>query len=348
MAGLPSLAPTTTEKLSLDDQVNASIENTGSHAGPLDDLLSEQMPDAAHQFASSDNLHRNSVPQVDFSNSHAFGILPHSEVDFSNPNYQLPGPADLCEDYNLFLDNFDMSNFYLPSSVFDLELPTSLWCRPDSEVVLESQIRNRNWDATHDEHSPLSRFSSRLPSLQPEEQDRSENAPVPHAECAKTGPPWKISGQDHKEIQMKLVEFAAVLPKGFILPSRHTLSQFFEGYCSGFHQHLPFLHIPTLVASKCAPELLLAIVAVGAQYRFESNKGNNLWYAARAIAIEQTRRRHSQQVANILSSSTPRSASSSKSPMSTEGAPERLGERSHIVALHDAGTTDLYDPRLVS
>lgn len=341
--------------MSFGDQVTASIENTGPYSRPLDELLPESMPNAPHQLGSSENLPTDPVPQVGFFSNQTtkleFGILPQSEVELNNLNYQLMhGSSNLSEDYNLFLDDYDMSNFYLPSSVFDSELPTSLWVRPDSETVL------RNWEASRDVHSPLSRFSSRLPSLQPDEQDPPEIKSAPHADRPRTSPPWKISSRDHKEIQMRLVEFGAVLPEGFTLPSRHALSQFFEGYISGFNQHLPFLHVPTLVASKCAPELLLAIVAVGAQYRFESNKGNNLWYAARAIAFEQTRRRHSQKVADILSSPTPKSTSSTtRSPMSTAGTGERPVEPNHVGAQFGEGPRDpnnplsvTHDPRLVN
>lgn len=350
LAGAPILAPRLPGTLSLDDHVNASMEDIGSHSRQLDDMLSESLPDAVRSFPSSSNLHGVPVPQVGFFDGQDertnFGILPHSGSSFGNNNYQMHSPADLSDDYNLFLDGFDMSNFYLPSSsVFDSELPTSLWCRPDSEFVLESQSRNRYWEPPQQEHTPLSRFGSRLPSLQPEDQDLPENEPVPQADSLRAAPPWKISGRDHREIQAKLVEFASVLPTGFVLPSRHALSQFFEGYISGFHQHLPFLHIPTLVASKCVPELLLAIVAVGAQYRFESNKGNNLWYAARAIATEQTRRRHSEKVAEMLSSSMPRPTTYNKSPLSTGGASKASDEN---LNQYNGATRDPRDPRSVS
>jgi hypothetical protein len=308
------------------------------------------LPDTSHRFSLGDSLHAGPVPQVGFFNGQGnraeFGILPHSEVPFRNPNYPPPELSELSEEYNLFLDDFDMSNYYLPSSVFDSELPNSLWRRPDSDVMLDSQNRNRYWEATQNEEDPLSRFGSRLPSLEPEEQNSVEKQPVLRADSSRTSPPWKISGKDHREIQMKLVEFATVLPSGFTLPSRHALSQFFEGYINGFHQHLPFLHVPTLEASKCAPELLLAIVAVGAQYRFESNKGNNLWYAARAIAFEQTRRRHSEKVADMLSSPMPRPTAYTKSPASMEGRSGRLSESTHIE--RGESNKDHNDPRSVN
>jgi hypothetical protein len=233
-----------------------------------------------------------------------------------NLEYTMTGATGIPGDYNLFFDNFDTSNFYLPSTVFDSELPISLWSRPDFGGTIEPESINRRSPVTGNENDALGRLGSRLPSLQPHEQDIMNSEPAPQADFLRVGPPWKISGEDHRQIQSKLNEFACVLPEDFILPSRHTLSRFFEGYISGFHQHLPFLHIPTFSVSKCAPELFLAIAAVGAQYRFESTKGNKLWYAAKAFATEQIRRRQSQYVADILSSPTPSPASLSKSPAS--------------------------------
>ena len=193
---------------------------------------------------------------------------------------------------------------------------------------MEPENINRRIPPSRSENDALSRLGSRLPSLQPHEQDLMSSEPAPQADFLRAGPPWKTSGEDHRQIQTNLNEFAHVLPEGFSVPSRHTLSRFFEGYITGFHQHLPFLHIPTFSVSRCAPELFLAIAAVGAMYRFESTNGNKLWYAAKAVASEQLRRRQSQHVADILSSPTPSRASLSKSPAS-HTSPETPHNTSH-------------------
>jgi Fungal specific transcription factor domain len=254
----------------------------------------------------------------------------------SNLDYAMTSASGIPGDYNLFFDNFDTSNFYLPSTVFDSDLPISLWSRPDFGGNLENESISRRIPLARNENDALSRLGSRLPSLQPQEQDLMNSEPAPQADFLRAGPPWKISGEDHRQIQSSLNEFACVLPDSFSLPSRHTLSRFFEGYISGFHQHLPFLHIPTFSVAKCAPELFLAIAAVGAQYRFESTKGNKLWYAAKSIAAEQIRRRQSQHVADILSSPTPSRASLSKSPAS-HPSPETLHSTGHD-NVHGSGT----------
>jgi hypothetical protein len=276
------------------------------------------------------------------SNGFQFGVTPLPAIQFDPSNYTLAGPvATTPEDYNLFLDHFDLANLYIPSSVFDTELPTSLWSRPDVDLTFGSHIQGRVWEQPQEDLNSLSRFGSRLPSLQPEDRNPIENEPLPRPQYVKADPPWKISAQDHKKIKISLESFSDVLPHDFSLPTRHALSQFFEGYISGFHQHLPFLHIPTLNASDCTPELLLAIVAVGAQYRFESTKGYNLWFTARAVAFEQIKRRHSQRVADITSPPPNiQSSPCSQSPLlnsTTISSRPRLNE----------DLPDLQDPRQV-
>lgn len=223
------------------------------------------------------------------------------------------GTSNVLQEYNLFLDDYHTANFYLPAALLDSDLPTSLWSQPDwnSSVTLQNQSSNSG--PSQNENDSLSRFGSRLPSLQPEEQNQ-EREYVPQAYSRSIEPPWKISGQDYREIQLKIAEFQAVLPGDFSLPSRHALSRFLEGYISGFHRHLPFLHIPTFDVTRCVPELLLAICAVGAQYRFESWTANHLWYAARAVAMEQKRMRNSQVVAALKSPAPFRRSTSHHSP----------------------------------
>jgi hypothetical protein len=242
----------------------------------------------------------------------------NEDATMRNSGFPNIGPSAALEDYNIFLDDFGISSHYfLP---VDTELPVMPWPRAQvTEHNSQGPIGNqqRPLNDGQEEHNSFSRFGSRLPSLQPESQDASENRPKIPEDILRTGPPWKVSGQDHRQMRSKLEDFSSVLPKGFALPSRHTLSRFLEGYINGFHEHLPFLHIPTLIATSCAPELLLALAAIGAQYRFENHRGNGLWYAARSVAMEQVRRRNSQQVLEILSPpSTYRSESTGLSPVS--------------------------------
>ncbi|KAK4463001.1 hypothetical protein QBC42DRAFT_223603 [Cladorrhinum samala] len=87
------------------------------------------------------------------------------------------------------------------------------------------------------------------------------------------------------------LEFSAAVGTEFRLPTKLSLIRYIRAYTEGFHEHLPFLHLPTMDFEACATELVLAMAAVGAQYCFEPAKGLELFHAARAIANERIRRR---------------------------------------------------------
>lgn len=201
-------------------------------------------------------------------------------------NYTTAPQQSFHDDYNLFLDDFGPTPHLLPSH-FDPDAQAGGWSRSAPGRGGPSR--------------PASSYPSRFDSLAPDHRDprdpremggRNEDGPRP--------PPLRVSIADHNIIKNRLDEFSSVLPGDFVFPSRHTLTRFLEGYISGFHEHLPFLHLPTLSPVDMAPELLLAILAVGAQYRFESNRGYALWYAARSVALEQIRRRRSSDMNALL------------------------------------------------
>ncbi|MBE3047136.1 hypothetical protein IMZ48_32355 [Candidatus Bathyarchaeota archaeon] len=161
---------------------------------------------------------------------------------------------------------------------------------------------------------PASRFPSRLPSVQPDQRNfAGDGAPAsrPLDEQSRA-PPFRISPGDHTVLKGRIDEFSAVLPNDFVFPPRHTLIRFVEGYAGGFHEHLPFLHLPTLSLVEIAPELLLAVLSVGAQCRFENQRGYALWYAARSVALEQVRRRQSTDMLALLPTSAAYSPHSTK------------------------------------
>lgn len=225
-----------------------------------------------------------------------------AENNAMSVDYSVQQAQPAFDDYNLFLDEFNTSSHFLPQA-FETDQNMSLWPRlhPDMQRGGPSK--------------PSSQFPSRFPSLAPELRDPSDPAGRTHDEAR--GSSLRVSANEHKAIKDRLDEFSGVLPNGFVFPSRHTLTRFLDGYVSGFHEHFPILHLPTLTLTELSPELLLAILAVGAQYRFESHRGNALWYAARAVAVEQMRRRHSHEVHGLLP--TP----AAYSPHSTRPSPSQ-------------------------
>ncbi|KAF2149882.1 hypothetical protein K461DRAFT_230541 [Myriangium duriaei CBS 260.36] len=144
-----------------------------------------------------------------------------------------------------------------------------------------------NQPQTHlEEPASFSRFASRLPSLQPEDKPaHSLRRPLRARGIS------DISLQDREMILQQLSMFSHILPQNFQLPSRLALSRYVAAYVNGFHEHLPFLHIPSMSVDRCSVELILAMAAVGAQYCFEGDRGVELFNAAHSIAAYRIRRR---------------------------------------------------------
>ncbi|KAF2832462.1 hypothetical protein CC86DRAFT_279949 [Ophiobolus disseminans] len=141
-----------------------------------------------------------------------------------------------------------------------------------------------------EESYSLSRFGSRFPSLQPDDATVSGDADT------RKRPLSDISHRDRQTIIDKLSDFSDVVPSNFRLPTRLALCRYIAAYITGFHEHMPFLHFPTMCVETCSIELILALAAIGAQYTFEGEKGVELFRVSRAIATQRIRRRDSRLV----------------------------------------------------
>lgn len=151
-----------------------------------------------------------------------------------------------------------------------------------------------------DEAYSLSRFGSRFPSLQPEDMTENGTRRRPFAD---------VSHNDRQKLIEMLEEFSDVIPSDFKLPTRLALCRYITAYINGFHEHMPFLHIPTMSVQDCSIELTLALAAVGAQYTFEGEKGVELFNVSRSIATQRIRRRDSRLVERHRNAESDRSQS---------------------------------------
>ncbi|KAK3492793.1 uncharacterized protein B0T23DRAFT_380501 [Neurospora hispaniola] len=248
--------------------------------------LSQQQPDLPPAKSYQDSM--------SFANHN-----PKQEPGAMNGGYCTQPPGSEFDP--LFMDDYASSHAF--PSLFDGEAPFSMWSRPGPDSGLRGGPSK-----------PNSTFPSRFPSVQPELRDGPDGSARLHADTMKAAN-LTISAKDHSVMKAKLDEFSSVLPSNFVFPSRHTLQRFLEGYFTGFHDHLPFIHLPTFLPVEASPELLLAIASVGAQYRFERSRGHALWYAAKAVALEQIRRRNSYEVQGLLPTSA------AYSPHSTRPSP---------------------------
>ena len=295
-----------TAACNLDLLSDAALATEVNHMQPMVNDMSQQHPGHVRVKSYPDSL----SPFVE---------RPREDQQVLQPSFAPPVQQNAYDDYNLFLDEFGSSSHFLPPN-FDPDQQMNLWSR--SPGTLQQRGGSK----------PPSQFPSRFGSVAPDPRDSSDMGSRMHDDQPRP-PSLRISVVDHTVIKNRLEEFSSVLPSDFVFPSRHTLTRFLEGYITGFHEHLPFLHLPTLSPVEIAPELLLAMLAVGAQYRFESNRGYALWYAAKAVAMEQIRRRHSSEVHALLPTAA------AYSPHSTRPSPSTTYRHSFASAQSERPTT---------
>ncbi|CAG7973379.1 unnamed protein product [Penicillium salamii] len=130
--------------------------------------------------------------------------------------------------------------------------------------------------------SVLPRHGAQLPSLQPEGYQTSGKARQPTGFVP-------VTAQCREKLFVMLSEYANVVPNPS-LPSRHALSRCLTGYLTGFHDHYPIVHIPTLDVESMSLPLFLSMAALGARYCREPETSYNLYQIAKPVTLEHVRR----------------------------------------------------------
>ena len=234
------------------------------------------------------------------------GMMPMQQQSARSMHNPMPTPQphlgggydfeDSLQDLASFMDNgplstYHFSHFISAEQPMPFFSPESFSHPPDAIQPTEpaESARVTRAPANGDDQGSFSRFGSRLPSLQPEDQaaDRTLKDELASGQRSIAD----INQDDRQKVADKLAEFASVLPSTFQLPSRLALSRYVAGYINGFHEHLPFLHIPTMTIDTCAIELVIAMAAVGAQYCFEGQKGVELFNISQTIAAQRIKQR---------------------------------------------------------
>lgn len=215
------------------------------------------------------------------------------------------------DDYLMFLDDTPLPTQVFSSiSQFEQPLPSF---SPDPMIFMRNTVQH-NFDNYTDvnthlepaDESAFSRFGSRLPSLQPE--DQSQPALHPKSRSLSFS---EVTVESRSKLCARLEKFRPIISNKFALPTRHALSRYLGGYVTGFHEHLPFLHVSTISILTSSIELILAIAAVGAQYCREPDKSVQIFQVAKAIAMESIRNRDRED-ANDLGTSKPTLVSQSQ------------------------------------
>lgn len=144
----------------------------------------------------------------------------------------------------------------------------------------------------------FTRFSSHLPSI-----DGLDTAPLGHdgesevssllgSQASASAVPWYVSEPRYQSLCNEVQDFSGFVPALCTMPSRNSLIRYLEKYFQCVQKLLPCIHVPTFSAEHSDAELLLALSAHGAKYRFESSPAYRLYFMAKAIWTEKERRRH--------------------------------------------------------
>ncbi|KAK3388038.1 zinc finger protein ADR1 [Podospora didyma] len=267
-------------------------------------FLDAQAESPAHMYPGAGSTFTDSLAGGAVQGGNSLSPSAHREHRLSPIH---PIHADLdesCDGFSAFLENGNLSTYnFTPASVSEQNVPLFIF-EPfilptegdDTPGALNSRDRS---SLCTDEVASFSRFGSRLPSLQPEDNASIHSRQTPghpfgqHHEVPRQPVPprraFDISSEDRTYMVHTITSFTTV-PNYFQLPTRLSLSRYIRAYIEGFHEHLPFLHIPSLSVQACSVELILAMAAVGAQYCFEGEKGVELFHAAQAVATERIRR----------------------------------------------------------
>lgn len=187
-------------------------------------------------------------------------------------------------DFDLFIDSMN-GTYGTDLSSFSIGQPPWPFCPPSLFPAAESQPRLHSSDA---HSSGVTVESTTAPHLF-DEHASTLSSSEPSFKTQKE--PWKLTQQDWDHLLSKVQVFTSIIPQGFFLPSRHTMTRYITTYFTGFHRHLPFLHVPTFSGVDCPVELILAMATIGAQSAFDHDNAVMLFRASLAIAEERLHHR---------------------------------------------------------
>ncbi|KAL2871487.1 fungal specific transcription factor domain-containing protein [Aspergillus lucknowensis] len=236
------------------------------------------------------------------NNPEAFlGDLTASSIEPSTrtSHQTLAQPTRDFDDFALFIDSMTIPYTdgiaaafvgqpllpFSPSPLFGPQMPQCSYAQWQNPSVV-----SRDMTATHTS-APylLDEFSSTFPSFEscPSEKFRQE--------------PWRLTQQDWGHLTAEIQLFTSVLPADFFPPSRHTMARYIATYFSGFHRHLPFLHLPTFSYAQYPVDLILAMAAIGAQSSFDHDNAVMFFRTSQAIVTERLRCHKAEQCRRTFS-----------------------------------------------
>ncbi|PCG94043.1 Zinc finger, C2H2 [Penicillium occitanis (nom. inval.)] len=272
----------TTETTHLESELDGSTNTESTHSLQQGDL-SNQSIFPAHvvgQIQDSEDMHvsRSMLPPPDTSHSFLEENLEDLNILWGSidTSFPLEGLGFGLANDLISLPGLDISGL-TPSRVSGQSIDTSSHQAvadsppSDDDASLSNfQLPSlpRNDDNSQDVESALQHFESSRPNSSREHE--------PHC-------PWRISNEDYQSILKQIDHVRPNLPNSFTVPSKYVFCRYIEGFFTGSHGHLPFLHISSLSIANLSPPLIFAIVAMGAQYRFERERAVRFYKASRSL-----------------------------------------------------------------
>ncbi|BCS17363.1 FTFMHR domain-containing protein [Aspergillus puulaauensis] len=255
----------------------------GDHSEILDSGSNQEV---SHQMAAGVLSDQRVVPTSAIECSSLSAPLPSS---IPTLGVGLPHQPNIISDFDLFIDSIngtydgDLSSFYVDPTILQTP-PSALFPIMEPSQLNDSNIRLPASNGVYaTETRFFDEFTSTLPSFEPSQE-------------AKAGrEPQMITPQDWDCLFAEIQKFGFIIPQGFFLPSRHTMTRYISTYFAGFHRHLPFIHFPAFATAKCPVELILSMATIGAISAFDNNNAVMLFRAAFAICKERLRQRKEQR-----------------------------------------------------
>ncbi|CAG7915544.1 unnamed protein product [Penicillium olsonii] len=232
--------------------------------------------------------HSAMVPDADMLQA-AQLLLPGDYRATAQPMPYLPEDLNHFQEFTHFLDSIGLPGEWLPSEGETSQTQEvgleSLHSQSRPAQEQESERRRRSGEGSRGD-SP---FRSWLPSVPRGDQSLGNLSDSEPPQNAKRISRFNVTEDQRFRLAASLEEFRIVIPD-FVLPSRHTLTRYLTSYFEGFQPHLPFMHMPTFNIAERAPEVVLAIMTIGAQYRFEHQNAERIFHVSKAILFERMSR----------------------------------------------------------
>ncbi|KAJ5795128.1 hypothetical protein N7457_001727 [Penicillium paradoxum] len=228
-----------------------------------------------------------------------------SNTPCAQPMPYLPEDLNHFQEFTHFLDSIGLPGEWLPSEGETSQTNEANFedARETGRPTHEHHERPRRGGEGSRGDSP---FRSWLPSVPRGDQSLATLSDSEAPQSARRPSRFNVTEDQRFRLAASLEEFRNVIPD-FVLPSRHTLTRYLTSYFEGFHPHLPFMHIPTFHINERAPEVVLAIMTIGAQYRFEHRNAERIFHVSKAVLFERISResRYSTKASYSSSSQVP-------------------------------------------